>query len=139
MIGSHNGLKLLVGACFLQRSDDHAALIGRVLAMNLDKKVNDTLKVSGESFQVIGIFESDSLFENGALVVPLTTLQKMMGREGQATGLVIAAKSSTVYSVPRTSRMNGMTSTTGSARVYGRRSSTRLPIKARLVSHGTIA
>ena len=42
----------------------------------------------------MGIFESDSLFENGALIVPLRTLQKMMGREGQATGLVIAAKSS---------------------------------------------
>ena len=42
----------------------------------------------------MGIFESDSLFENGALIMPLETLQKMMGREGQATGLVITAKSS---------------------------------------------
>ena len=34
-----------------------------------------------------GIFESDSLFENGGLIVPLAELQKMMGREGQVTGL----------------------------------------------------
>ena len=87
------GIRILSGRP-LRRGDDHSALLGRVLAMNLDKKAGDTLSVSGESFQVVGIFESDSLFENGALVVPLQTLQKMMGREGQATGLVISAKAS---------------------------------------------
>jgi putative ABC transport system permease protein len=63
--------------------------------LTLDKKVGDPLEVSGESSRVVGFFESDSLFENGAMIVPLSTLQKMMGREGQATGLVVAAKSST--------------------------------------------
>ena len=46
-------------------------MLGRVLAMNLDKKVGDPLDVAGEPFEVVGIFESDSLFENGALIVPL--------------------------------------------------------------------
>jgi putative ABC transport system permease protein len=87
------GIRILSGRS-LRRGDDHSVLLGRVLAMNLDKKVGDTLNVSGESFQVVGIFESDSLFENGALIMPIQTLQKMMGREGQATGLVISAKAS---------------------------------------------
>jgi putative ABC transport system permease protein len=65
-----------------------------VLALNLGKKVGDPLDVSGEKYEVVGTFESDSLFENGALIMPIQTLQKMMGREGQATGLVITAKSS---------------------------------------------
>ena len=87
------GIRILDGLP-LRKGDDHAALLGRVLALNLGKKVGDKLDISGEPFQVVGIFESDSLFENGALIMPITTLQKMMGREGQATGLVITAKSS---------------------------------------------
>ncbi len=87
------GIRILEGRP-LRRGDDRAVLLGRVLALNLGKKVGDQLDVAGEQFQVVGIFESDSLFENGALIMPLQTLQKMMGREGQATGLVIAAKSS---------------------------------------------
>ena len=62
-----------------------------MLALNLGKKVGDELDVAGEPFQVIGIYESDSLFESGAMVVPLATLQRMMGREGQVTGFVIQA------------------------------------------------
>jgi putative ABC transport system permease protein len=88
-----HGIRILDGRT-LRRGDDKAVLLGRILAMNLDKKVGDPLDVSGEPFQVAGVFESDSLFENGALIIPLQTLQKMMGRERQATGLVIAAKSS---------------------------------------------
>jgi putative ABC transport system permease protein len=42
----------------------------------------------------VGIFESESLFENGALIMPLAALQKMMGREGQVTGFLITAASS---------------------------------------------
>ncbi|MHB1555985.1 MAG: ABC transporter permease [Isosphaeraceae bacterium] len=86
------GIRTLDGRS-LRPGDDHEALLGRVLALNLDKKVGDRLDVAGEPFTVVGTFESESLFENGALVLPLTTLQKMMGREGQATGLVITAKS----------------------------------------------
>jgi putative ABC transport system permease protein len=88
-----HGIRILDGRP-LRRGDDRAVLLGRVLALNLGKQVGDTLDVSGESSRVVGVFESDSLFENGALIMPLETLQKMMGREGQATGLVIAAKSS---------------------------------------------
>jgi putative ABC transport system permease protein len=87
------GIRILDGRP-LRKGDDHAVLLGRVLALNLGKKVGDTLDVSGEKFEVVGIFESESLFENGSLIMPIQTLQKMMGREGQATGLVIAAKSS---------------------------------------------
>jgi putative ABC transport system permease protein len=86
------GIRILSGRT-LQPGDDRVVLLGRVLALNLDKKAGDKLDVSGESFQVVGTFESDSLFENGAMIMPQATLQKMMGREGQATGMVVVAKS----------------------------------------------
>jgi putative ABC transport system permease protein len=87
------GIRILEGRA-LKADDQKAAMLGRVLALNLTKKVGDPIDVAGEKFEVVGIFESESLFENGALIVPLKTLQKMMGREGQATGIVITATDS---------------------------------------------
>jgi putative ABC transport system permease protein len=87
------GIKLLDGRA-LEHGDDKAVILGRVLAMTLDKKAGDRLQIAGEPFKVVGIFESESWFENGSLTMPLKTLQKMMGREGQVTGLLIQAKSS---------------------------------------------
>ncbi|WP_422931049.1 ABC transporter permease [Singulisphaera sp. PoT] len=75
----------------LTKSDTNVAMLGSVLAMNLSKKIGDDLKVAGEHFKVIGIFESESLFETGGLIIPRATLQKMMGREGDVTGFVVKA------------------------------------------------
>ena len=52
------------------------------------------IDVSGEKFQVVGVFESDSLFENGGLIVPIKDLQRMMGREGSVSGFVVSAEAS---------------------------------------------
>lgn len=86
-----NGLRIIDGRT-LEKSDEKAALLGRVLALNLNKKVGDQVSIAGEPFKVVGVYESDSLFENGGLVVPLPELQRMMGREGMVTGLVVSAK-----------------------------------------------
>ena len=96
--GWESGSLLFRGSHFLEGrafgpGEGNVALLGRVLALNLGKKVGDALDIAGEPFQVIGIYESDSLFESGALVVPLATLQRMMGREGQVTGFVIQSRS----------------------------------------------
>ena len=47
--------------------DEKAVMLGRVLAMTLDKKAGDRLQIAGETFDVVGIFESESWFENGSL------------------------------------------------------------------------
>jgi putative ABC transport system permease protein len=85
------GIRVLEGRT-LREGDDHAAILGRVLALNLGKKAGETVEVSGEPFKVVGVYESDSLFENGGLVVPLAVLQKMMGREGDVSGFVVSAE-----------------------------------------------
>jgi putative ABC transport system permease protein len=87
------GLRMLEGRAF-EPGEKNVAMLGRVLALNLGKKVGDKLDVAGEPFRVIGIYEGESLFDSGALVVPLATLQRMMGRESQVTGFVIQARSS---------------------------------------------
>ena len=92
------GIKLLDGRA-LEPGDDKAVILGRVLAMTLAKKAGDRLQIAGETFDVVGIFESESWFENGSLTMPLKTLQKMMGREGQVTGILIQATASDQRSI----------------------------------------
>jgi putative ABC transport system permease protein len=92
------GIKLLEGRA-LKAGDDTAVILGRVLAMTLGKKAGDRVQIAGETFDVVGIFESESWFENGSLTIPLKTLQKIMGREGQVTGLLIQAKASDERSI----------------------------------------
>jgi putative ABC transport system permease protein len=72
-------------------ADQKVAMLGHVLSLNLGKKAGDALSVAGEPFHVVGIYESSSLFENGGMIVPLEVLQKMLGREGSLTGLVVVA------------------------------------------------
>ncbi|MBX6313187.1 MAG: ABC transporter permease [Isosphaeraceae bacterium] len=88
------GLRILKGRA-LRPGDGRVVLLGRVLALNLGKDVGDPISVAGESFRVVGVYESDSLFENGGLVMPLRELQRMMGRQGQVTGFVIVAQPGT--------------------------------------------
>jgi putative ABC transport system permease protein len=92
------GIRLLEGR-ELEPGDKKAVMLGRVLALTLDKKAGDTLQIAGAPFKVVGIFESESWFENGSLTMPLTTLQTMMGRENQVTGFLIEAKSSDAGSI----------------------------------------
>ena len=87
------GIKMLDGRA-LEPGDDKAVILGRVLAMTLGKKAGDHVQIAGVNFDVVGTFESESWFENGSLTVPLKTLQTMMGREGQVTGLLIQATKS---------------------------------------------
>jgi putative ABC transport system permease protein len=87
------GIKMLDGRP-LEPGDHKSVILGRVLSLTLNKKAGDRLQISGEPFDVVGIFESESWFENGSLTMPLKTLQAMMGRQGQVTGLLIQAKAS---------------------------------------------
>jgi putative ABC transport system permease protein len=92
------GLRLIDGRA-LEQADQKAVILGRVLAMSLAKKAGEPLQVAGEPFQVVGVYESDSWFENGAMIMPLATLQKMMGREGQVTGFLVRARASDPHSI----------------------------------------
>ena len=87
------GVRVLEGRT-LEEGDRGVAMLGRVLALNLKKKAGDAISISGEPFRVVGVYETESLFENGGLIVPLVDLQRMMGREGVVSGFVVAASAS---------------------------------------------
>lgn len=71
----------------LVKGDKRVALLGTILAGNLGKKVGDEVEVvEGEKYRVVGIYESHNVFENGALVIPIKELQRLMDRQGKVTG-----------------------------------------------------
>jgi putative ABC transport system permease protein len=87
------GIRMIDGRT-LKDGDDKVVLLGRVLAESLAKKPGDPLQVAGIPFTVVGIFESNSWFENGSMTMPLIALQQMMGKEGQVTGFLVRAAAS---------------------------------------------
>jgi putative ABC transport system permease protein len=73
----------------LVRGEKNAALVGRVLAANLGKQVGDNIEFYEQSFKVIGIYESPTVFENGGVVVSLEELQGLMDRPDEVTGFAV--------------------------------------------------
>jgi len=60
-------------------------LLGRNLADRLGKRAGDAVSLFDEDYRVAAVFRSPSVWENGSLVMPLQTLQKIADRTGQVT------------------------------------------------------
>ncbi len=84
-------LKLLEGR-WLQLHDEKQVMLGMNLAKNLKKKVGEFVKVMGENFEVIGVYQSFVVFENGSMVMPLHQLQQLSGRKGKVTGFSVVCQ-----------------------------------------------
>ena len=81
-------VKLLSGRR-LQVGDIKSVMLGHILAANLGKKAGDRLQLYGQDFEVVGIFESFSVYENGAVFLLLDELQRQMDRPGEVTGFIV--------------------------------------------------
>lgn len=75
----------------LRAGDEYCVMLGRILAANLGKQAGDTVEIYSQSFQVVGVFESFSVYENGAVFMLMNDLQRQMDRPGQVTGYVVQA------------------------------------------------
>jgi len=75
----------------LQAGDKNCVMLGRILAANLGKNVGDVVDVYSQPFHVIGLFDSFSVYENGAVFMLLDDLQRQMDRPGQVTGFIVQA------------------------------------------------
>ncbi len=74
----------------LTPQDTYHVMLGKTLAANLGKAAGDQVDLYGAfQFKVVGVFESDSFLHNGEMIMPLATLQEIMGRQGQVTGFTI--------------------------------------------------
>jgi putative ABC transport system permease protein len=74
----------------LQEGDTNQVVIGKNLAVTLNKKPGDTITVlEDQHFEVVGVYEAGSIYEDGMMVLPLESLQKFMGRKGLVTGFSV--------------------------------------------------
>jgi ABC-type lipoprotein release transport system permease subunit len=53
-------------------------ILGRGAAQSLDKEVGDTLRVTGGTFRIVGIYETGDGFEEGGAVIPLEEAQTLL-------------------------------------------------------------
>ncbi|HEY4309671.1 MAG TPA: ABC transporter permease [Pirellulales bacterium] len=73
--------------------DGRVVMLGNILAKNMGKTTGDTLDVlEDEPFQIIGVFESLSMVENGSMIVTLAELQRLMDRRGRVNMLNVIAE-----------------------------------------------
>ncbi|MGA2257011.1 MAG: ABC transporter permease [Thermoguttaceae bacterium] len=73
----------------LQKGDHRRVMLGRILAANLGKRPGDSVEIYSQQFEVVGIFDSFSVYESGAVFMLMEELQQQMDRPGQATGFVV--------------------------------------------------
>jgi putative ABC transport system permease protein len=82
----------LVSGRRLHEGDGRRVILGNILARNLGKGVGDTVQLQQEPFEVVGVFRSFSVFENGGVIVPLEELQRVMARPNHVTGLSVTVE-----------------------------------------------
>lgn len=79
----------IVSGRAIRPEDSRAIMLGVTLAENLDKGVGDAVTMQRRSFDVVGVYRSFDIFENGGAVVPLAALQDLMARPGSVTGFTV--------------------------------------------------
>lgn len=64
----------------IRAGDSGKVMLGGKLADGLGKGVGDTVTILGERFEVVGVFDSFVVFENGGAILTLTEAQKLSGK-----------------------------------------------------------
>jgi putative ABC transport system permease protein len=87
--GAQLGELEIVSGRAIRPEDSRAIMLGATLAEILHKGVGDTVTMQDERYDVVGVYRSFDLFENGGAVVPLATLQREMLRPKSVTGFTV--------------------------------------------------
>jgi ABC-type antimicrobial peptide transport system permease subunit len=64
-------------------------ILGRTAADNLDKSIGDTLRLTGTTFRIVGIYETGQAWEDGGAIITLRESQRLFGKPRQVTFLSI--------------------------------------------------
>ena len=68
-------------------------IVGTKLAAAMNLNVGDTTElIEGEPLEVVGIFDSSNVFDNGSMFTPLATLQQLMFRGGEVTMFAVVGE-----------------------------------------------
>lgn len=83
------------GAMYASDEAGNVAVVGKSLAEKNELAVGDTFKAYDTEIKVVGIFDAGNTFSNNGLAMPLATLQKLSGQEGQVSSAVVTVDSIT--------------------------------------------
>jgi putative ABC transport system permease protein len=84
----YDDLILLKGRRLVE-GDRRKVMVGHTVADNLKKTVGDSVDLSEQQFEIVGIFKSFSVFENGSIIMLLAEDQEISSRKGRVTGFSI--------------------------------------------------
>lgn len=71
----------------------NVAVMGNSLAEKNGLSVGDTFEMNGETFEVIGIFDTGTQFGDNSIVLPLKTAQAVLDRLGEVDEAIVRAES----------------------------------------------
>lgn len=93
---STNGSDLAItsGEAIDASGSENTALVGTELAEKNGLAVGDTFTVYETTFTVSGIFETGNAFQDGGIIVPLTTLQSVTGQADAVNTIIATVDSS---------------------------------------------
>lgn len=74
------GIKNINGSVF--KNNAHEVIVGFQYAMMNNLSVGDSISISNTDFKITGTYETGSIFVDGAIYVPLDTLQNLTGTDG---------------------------------------------------------
>ena len=75
-------------------TSNHQLIIGRFMADSLNKKVGDTIDLSGKRFRIVGIYETGIGWEEMGGVVTLRDAQAFTGKPRKSTMYAVKLKDS---------------------------------------------
>jgi len=73
------------------RTDDEV-MLGSITRRSLGKDVGDTVRIGDERYEVVGVFQTDVVFVNGAIIVSLPRLQRLARKEGMVTSFQVSLR-----------------------------------------------
>lgn len=85
-----NAPRLLAGGTLTPGETDEV-MLGSRAAENLDAVVGDEVAIENEQFEVVGIYQTGRLWEDGGAYGDLAKVQEMAGREGVVTAVFVTA------------------------------------------------
>jgi putative ABC transport system permease protein len=88
-------VNLTSGALFATDSTENVAIVGKSLAEKNNLSVGATFTAYATTIKVVGIYDTGNTFTNGGLLMPLASLQKLSGQEGELSDATVKVDSIT--------------------------------------------
>lgn len=79
----------LVQGTLLAGDATHEVMLGKRAAADLNAEVGDTVTIEDRTFQVVGIYETGNLFEDGGAYAPLPIVQEIAAKPAVVTAVYI--------------------------------------------------